>query len=231
MKERGPPLPQRQPGVFQVCWFNTDRLFQPFQGATVILFALVCVRVCTRVASCLGWLKHFQYSNSRPARRRLSSSFPSALAVQLRTRGYRIVEEIRGGRAAGEEEKIIKPFRALIKPATWIRSNEASTWQTITGSHPAGVGSTRTDWTLAEGRSTPLWLCSVSRVTLVNRLAAGLYKVNWTFRATVCLPAQPLDCRRLSSAAAHLQRRSRASAAIHRQKKKLVLGFVSLFVA
>lgn len=38
-------------------------------------------------------------------------------------------------------------------------------------------------------------LCSASSVTLLNKLGAGLYKVNWTFRATVCLLSHPPECR------------------------------------
>lgn len=48
--------------------------------------------------------------------------------------------------------------------------------------------------------------CSASMVTLVNKLGAGLNKVNWTFRATVCLPSQPPECRSFSlDAASDLQ--------------------------
>lgn len=66
---------------------------------------------------------------------------------------------------------------------------------------------TLTDWTLAEGSRAPVGLCSASRVTLLNKLGAGLYKVNWTFRATVCLPSQPPERRSFNlNAASDLQK-------------------------
>lgn len=61
---------------------------------------------------------------------------------------------------------------------------------------------TLADWTLEEGSRTLVGLCSASKVTLVNKLGAGLNKVNWTFRATVLLPNQPPECRRFSLDAA-----------------------------
>ena len=48
--------------------------------------------------------------------------------------------------------------------------------------------------------------CSVSMVTLVNKLGAGLNKVNWTFMATVLLLSQLPDWRSFSlEAASNLQ--------------------------
>ncbi|TNN59481.1 hypothetical protein EYF80_030296 [Liparis tanakae] len=58
---------------------------------------------------------------------------------------------------------------------------------------------------LKGARKTPVGLCSESMVTLVNKLGAGLNKVNWT--DTVCLQSQPPECRSFSlDAASDLQR-------------------------